>query len=258
MLEIKNTSSINNKHINLMIYGHSGVGKTHLISTLDKPFVIDTERGLLTLSGDIGNDISYAEIFNTKDLEEVYKYFAHDESARAHRTIVIDSLTELGELILEPLKRVSKDPRQAYGAMQDEINGILRMFRDLPYNICYIAQTDMIKDESGALLYSPALPGDKLKQKLPHKFDEVLAFRIHKKTDEKGVITKTRYIQTESDGQWLAKDRSRNLSNFEKPNLQNIINKCLKIKSNDIKELENVEENKIQNMELSGQENDIA
>jgi len=56
---------------------------------------------------------------------------------------------------------------------------------------------------------------------LPYFFDEVLALRVEK--DAEGVTQ--RALMCDSDGLWLAKDRSGKLSPWEAPNLSDIIAK---------------------------------
>ena len=70
------------------------------------------------------------------------------------------------------------------------------------------------------MLYTPSFPGAKLAQNLPYLFDEVLALRIDKQDDET-----IRFLQTQADNQWSAKDRSGKLDQFEEANLSKIISK---------------------------------
>ena len=65
------------------------------------------------------------------------------------------------------------------------------------------------------------MPGNKTGQQLPYFFDEVLALRVEK--DAEGVAH--RALMCDSDGLWLAKDRSGKLSPWETPDLSDVIRK---------------------------------
>ena len=73
----------------------------------------------------------------------------------------------------------------------------------------------------GRLLYNPSMPGKALTQALPYLFDEVLALRVER--DAEGHAQ--RAIMCDSDGVWLAKDRSGKLDAWEAPDLGAIIAK---------------------------------
>jgi hypothetical protein len=77
------------------------------------------------------------------------------------------------------------------------------------------------QDESGRILYSPSMPGNKVGQSLPYFFDEVLALRVEKDADGKA----QRALMCDSDGIWLAKDRSGKLDAWEAPDMGAIIEK---------------------------------
>jgi hypothetical protein len=65
------------------------------------------------------------------------------------------------------------------------------------------------------------MPGNKTGQALPYFFDEVLALRVER--DAEG--TMQRALQCDSDGIWLAKDRSGRLGMWETADLGEVIRK---------------------------------
>jgi hypothetical protein len=73
----------------------------------------------------------------------------------------------------------------------------------------------------GRILYAPSMPGNKTGQQLPYFFDEVLALRVER--DAEGNVQ--RALMCDSDGLWLAKDRSGKLSLWESPDLGSIVEK---------------------------------
>ena len=205
--------------IKILLYGASGAGKTRISSTLPgNTIILSAEAGLLSLQE---FDIDVITINTFDELKEAYKYLNGKEGEQ-YDNIVLDSLSEIAEIVLENAKNSVKDGRMAYGEMAERIVSIVKAFRDMANkNIVMIAKLERTKDElSGALLYTPSFPGAKLAQNLPYLFDEVFALRVDKQDDET-----IRFIQTSTDNQWSAKDRSGKLSQFEEANLTSIINK---------------------------------
>jgi hypothetical protein len=76
-------------------------------------------------------------------------------------------------------------------------------------------------DETGRILYSPSMPGNKTGQALPYFFDLVLALRVER--DGEGVTQ--RALMCDTDGIWQAKDRSGKLNAWESPDMGEIIKK---------------------------------
>ena len=98
----------------------------------------------------------------------------------------------------------------------------IRAFRDLPGRHVYMAaKLEKLQDEMGKVMYGPSMPGKTLSQGLPYFFDEVLALRVEK--DAEG--NSQRALMCDSDGIWLAKDRSGKLAAWETPDLGAIIKK---------------------------------
>jgi hypothetical protein len=81
------------------------------------------------------------------------------------------------------------------------------------------AKVEKSQDETGRMMYAPSMPGAKLGQALPYFFDLVLALRVEKDAD--GVAQ--RALMCDSDGLWMAKDRSGKLQAWEQPDLGAII-----------------------------------
>lgn len=223
-MAVKLTSTREAAHTNglkILIYGAAGAGKTTLCKTMPgNPIIISAEGGLLSLR-DV--DIPVIEVATIQDVHEAYSYLVeHPE----HDWVALDSISEIAEVVLNTEKKATKDPRQAYGNLQEQMTDLLRAFRDLPGRNVYMScKMERQKDEqSGAMLYSPLLPGSKLAQQIPYLFDEVLALRVERDSEGNAV----RYLQTQSDFQYTAKDRSGALDVAgEFPDLGEIANKVL-------------------------------
>ena len=218
-IDLKRTGTLAASGVKILVYGAAGSGKTSLIATLPNPIVLSAEGGLLSI---IDSNLPYLEITSMSDLMEAYEWLTTHEDGLSYNSIALDSISEIAEVVLNHEKKATKDPRAAYGAMQEQMADLIRAFRDIPNRHIYMsAKLEKSTDEMGRILYAPSMPGNKTGQSLPYFFDEVLALRIEK--DAEGIAQ--RALMCESDGLWLAKDRSGKLENYEKPDLGVLIKK---------------------------------
>ena len=218
-INVKTTGSLSANGVKVLVYGQAGAGKTSLIKTLPSPIVLSAEGGLLSIQD---ADLPFIEITSMTELQEAYTWLTSSDEAKAYKSVALDSISEIAEVCLNTEKKVTKDPRQAYGAMQEQMADIIRAFRDLPGRHVYMsAKLEKTQDEMGRVLYSPSMPGNKTGQALPYFFDEVLALRVEKDGDG----ATQRALMCDSDGLWLAKDRSGKLDAWEAPDLSAVIAK---------------------------------
>ena len=217
-VSLKRTRDLSRNGVKLLVYGAAGAGKTSLIRTLPNPIVLSAEGGLLSIQD---ADLPYIEIATMDDLRQAYSFVVSEEGAE-FQSVALDSISEIAEVVLNAEKKVAKDPRQAYGAMQEQVGDLIRAFRDLPGKHVYMsAKLEKSQDEMGRMLYAPSMPGNKVGQSLPYFFDEVLALRVEK--DAEG--NTQRALMCATDGLWQAKDRSGKLAAWEAPDLGAIIEK---------------------------------
>jgi len=218
-MQITNTKDVGVTYLNVLVHGPSGSGKTRLCSTTGgKPLIISAEAGLLSLRG---LDLDVAGVKNMADLQEVYTMLLTDTK---YDWVCIDSISEVAEVVLSAEKGKTKDPRAAYGEMQNVMTSLIRSFRDLPKNVYISAKQDKVKDEiTGGVLFGPSAPGQKIAVALPYFFD--LVFALHSWKDAEGKIQ--RAFQTQGDAQYVAKDRSGALDLAEPPNLAHIYAKII-------------------------------
>ena len=225
-MKLKSTKDAASSGIKALVYGLSGIGKTALAATtgdLANTVIASAENGLLSLRE---YDIDVQVIDTIDDLYGLWNWLTTDPAGLSKKWLIVDSISEIAEVILINQKKVTVngklvDPRQAYGAMQDQMIALIRAFRDLPLNVVMIAKCEKAQDENGRMLNYPSTPGNKLGQQLPYLFDEVWAMRIQK--DASGIDH--RVIQTQPCFNWTAKDRSGSLDDLEKPNLAEILAK---------------------------------
>ena len=223
-ISVKSTRDLVAGGVKLLVYGQAGAGKTSLIKSLPNPIVLSAEGGLLSIQD---ADLPYIEINDMDTLHEAYQWLTQSDEAKGFQSVALDSISEIAEVVLNAEKKRTVngkpvDPRQAYGSMQEQMADIIRAFRDLPGRHVYMsAKLEKTQDEMGRVLYAPSMPGNKTGQALPYFFDEVLALRVEK--DSEGGTQ--RALMCDSDGLWLAKDRSGKLEAWEAPDLGAIISK---------------------------------
>lgn len=222
-ISLKRTGSLAAPFVKILIPGESGAGKTRACAHLDDVVYLSAEEGLLSVRD---ADKPYVEIKSLDDLYEAYTWLTESAEARQFNAVAIDSLSEIAEVVLaaemrKPTKSGQKDPRAAYGEMQDKMTGVIRAFRDLPgRHVVMTAKIEKGATEMGELRYVASMPGKRLTADLPYFFDEVIVVRVHRNGDQT-----ERVFQCQDDGIWHAKDRSGRLEMWEPYDLKALIKK---------------------------------
>lgn len=216
-IEVKKTNTVRADGIKAVIYGPAGVGKTVLCATAPKPIIISAEQGLLSLAD---KDVDFVEVKTLTQIHEAYEFARKSD----YETICLDSLSEIAEVLLAEFKKEERDGRQAYMKLATALNAMIRNFRDIKgKNVILTAKVRTLEDENtGLVSYVPSMPGKVLPDSLPYITDLVLPMRVGKSKDGG-----YRYLQTQPDLNWTAKDRSGKLDKMEKPDLTELFNKIL-------------------------------
>lgn len=211
--------------VKVLIHGRPGTGKTRLCASAPNPIILSAESGLLSLRE---FDVPYIKIESLADIEEAYSFLTDSAESNDFDTICLDSITEIAEVLLSDRKKKTKDPRQAYGEMNDTMTTLIRSFRDIPNKNIYFSskQSRIVDDLTGITLYTPMMPGKSLTQGLSYFFDEVFCSKINTVKDENtGIEDDEFYLQCRPDINTDCKDRSGALSKYEKQDLTAIIEK---------------------------------
>lgn len=222
--DIKDTSDLQvDPNLKVITYGKPGVGKTTLAETLPgKSFVVAIEPGIQSLSH---VSVKYGEAENMDEIREAYNFLKQHEGSLD--SVLIDSATELAEKALLEFKKECDHGQRAYGEMQTFVKRMFKNFIQLDMTVVFTAK-EQRETIDNSLLYCPHFPGKTLTQKsqIGHDPDYVLPLRMKK--DAEGNMR--RVLQTEPDGQYVAKKRDPNqaLNKFEKPDIgalkQKIVN----------------------------------
>ena len=218
-INLKSTKGVTSNGVKMLAYGNAGAGKTSIIRTLPDPIILSVEGGLLSLQD---SDIPYISVNSIAEIGEIYGWILKSEESRKFKSVALDSISEIAEVVLSEEKKNTKDARAAYGSMNDRMSQLIRAFRDLPgRHVYFSAKIEKSTTDADALLYCPSMPGKSLTQALPYFFDEVLALRLIQ--DDEGNVR--RVLQCHGDLTYQAKDRSGRLAAYEPADLGAIIAK---------------------------------
>jgi hypothetical protein len=227
MLKIKTYSPTSHK-VKSVVYGASGAGKTYFAATAPKPIFASAEAGLLSTTN-TGNKIDYVEIKTVDDLKDLLMYL-RDEKHK-YETVVIDSITEINELIKEEIERKKGKPMSLpdWGVLSKSLKGIFKSFRDLDMHVIFIAQEQSEKDDTVTEKIVPSLNG-KSATGIAYYMDVVGYAYITK--DKKYKVT------TISNDKLLTKDRSGVIAGSESETFQDWIDlvSSIEVKEEKVKE----------------------
>lgn len=208
------------EYVKIVLWGKAGTQKTRTACQApdEDTILISAEKGLLSVR-DVAPNMDAIEINTVDELREIVEdleaYSKHD-----YEWCIIDSITEIIENMLAQAKEEYNDPRQAYGEVGEGTPDLIKRFRDLEMNVIMIAKSEAITDSEGNVIgYRPSGVWAKNSDRIPYLFDEIL----HLEPDPKGGVR----IRCHPSRGLEIKDRSGNLAEFEKPDLQAIFNKIM-------------------------------
>lgn len=144
------------------IYGRAGTGKTTFSSTFPKPILLLDVKDEGTDSIRDVKGVDVIEVESSEDLEDAY-WLLH-KNAAGYKTVVIDTMTQLQQLVVEEIarkkNRSERDPgdwgsltKGDWGDVSSYMKTWIINFRDLPMETVFIAQDRAfnIEEEEGEL-----------------------------------------------------------------------------------------------------------
>lgn len=210
-----------NKYVKCMVYGASGVGKTHFAGTSPSPLFIDSDKGLKTIHT-MGLNAPYiplarGERVYRKVLEVISSAAKKDSpfwKEKSIQTIVFDSYTSLADMLMVEIMKFPSRPENRrdpdndkpifdhWTALQARLKNLTKQCQDLGFNIIATCGQQVDKDEvTGAFMGQPAIQGG-YRNTIMHDFDEVYYMTAETKND------RTEYkLYTKPYRYWVAKSR---------------------------------------------------
>jgi hypothetical protein len=225
--------------LKFLVYSAPGSGKTSLIRTLlpvakKRILVLSAEAGLLSIRGsdvdviDISRNEAGQEIARNRRFEflesRVLPWLTKDEARERYDWIVLDSLTEVGQLLQDELseKYDAKQSLPMWGEFGKRARSLVKGFRDCAYNVYVTALSQVEKDENGSRFINVSLQG-KVGDLIAAYFDEVFYLDLIKQPDG----AERRTLVTSIHPRFVAKDRSGRLAPYEAPDLGAVVTKIL-------------------------------
>ena len=205
--------------LKMLIYGKSGTGKTTFGATAPKVLFVSSEAGLLSVAD---KKVQYAQINNLQDLRDVYLHL--QKGGHDFETVVLDSLTDMQNHIIMQITGGKRMPQK--GEWSDfgfEMNKVLRMFRDLPMHVIFLAlEKDIEGEESETSMLMPDLYGS-VRDKVGGYMDYVGRIGMWSVTDSNGTKHQKRGISFLYNQRFLAKARRGKFEDITEPDFNVIL-----------------------------------
>jgi phage nucleotide-binding protein len=166
--------------LNMLIYGEAGVGKTWLAGSASR---VPAMRNVLYLDAEAGKttlrehpDVEILPCRKWADYVNIYN--ALKAGGHNYKTVVLDSLSEILEQCKDQVMLEMKlDPEnesrdedipsiREWGKLQVRMLRLIRLYRDLPMHVIYIAHAERVQLKTGKHKWMPMLNG-KMQMKVP-------------------------------------------------------------------------------------------
>jgi hypothetical protein len=234
-------------NFNVLIYGHSGVGKTRLagsaalVPAMCPVLLIDVEGGSFSIRDKYPN-VDVVRVQDFKEMQQVYDEL--EKGTSGYKTVILDSLTEMQKfsmyLIMQDLvkKEADRDPDipsvREWGKNIEQIRKMVRAFRDLPLNVIFTALVSEERNtRTGLTEKKPYLSG-----KLAHEvaaFIDIVLYYYTKIVVKDGQQVTKRLLLSSKTEDTVAKDRSDRLPMLlgveEPPLMQELYDYILGVKA---------------------------
>ena len=213
------TKSLELKYFHCLLYGRIGIGKTTLLGTAPKPFIIATEDGLTPL---FNHNIDYQLIKKSEELRNLWMMLSKSD----YETVCVDSLSALSDMILAEIEAETgtDEAKTTYPLLRSRLWKIVMGYLKLPKHVIFTA-TETRSDDKPVL---PSVTGAKLCEDIARPFDFVQFMDFNK--DGNVVIHTGRHRYS------VAKDRTGEIGAEQKyypAYFEDIIMTCMGIPQNE-------------------------
>ena len=147
-------------YVRCTLYGWSWVWKTVFGGTAPKPIFASSEAWLLSVVSTLGYAPDYVNIESITDLQELYKFLKNWDSSE-YQTLIIDSLTEINEIIKTNMEnRLWRSLQiKEWWQISRKIKKIIAWLKRLPMHVIIICQEKIVNDEDSIAQIVPMLNG---------------------------------------------------------------------------------------------------
>ena len=230
------------KHINVLVYGKPGTGKTQLLTTARKPVLIHNfdpsgpttralrpyiEKGDIIIQDFSNDDSSKPTMY--RDWQTQMAILQRDNFFSHLGTFAIDSLTSFGRVMANHLIKNGQGQTngtltlQGYGVQLVQMYNHILGLMHLPCDIIVTGHIELHRDEvSGEMHTSLAMPGKQAIQ-IPTAFMEKWVSKVQ------GTPKGTRFVlQTKTEGKYDAETRigGDKFETYEEPNIKALLRKA--------------------------------
>lgn len=224
-----------------LFYGDTSTGKTTVLGTYPKPFIIDADKGLRTLqvAADIPNMSVLRVPFNVRGammmvIDAALKFkdhtgpFAKGQPLSDRETFGLDSITSLGEIVKNELMKFppnpswkSRDPIKekadydVWGAYKAYFITLGNIIKDISENYHVVVTATAAVKEDESMRQTKGLPeiDGSTKEILPKFFDYVFFME-----NDNGHY----YVNTVKKGLFVAKVRGKMEAKIESPTFEKL------------------------------------
>lgn len=155
--------------VKLLVYGPPGTAKTPICGTAPSPVLLAVETGKRSLTG---QRFMAHETRSPAEILGFFDWFCQSREARQYHTLCVDSMSEVGDVILQQCLSETKDGRKAYGKLADMLKPRITALCNLKEAHLYLIAKLDIKTLDDSAKRWPMMPGNVLSNFLPHETDE--------------------------------------------------------------------------------------
>lgn len=199
-----------------IVYGAPGSAKTPLINTCPRPVLLACEPGMLSMRG---SNVPTFQAFTPTAIDDFFKWIFNSAEAKNFDTVAIDSASQMADIYLQDFDKKIKHGLQVYGAMAKAVMDYLRPLFFTPEKHTYIICKQSVENN----MARPWFPGNQLNVEVPHMYDFILHLGIKNVPG----VGQTKAFQCTESLDFLARNRTGNLADFEQPDFGKLVQKAM-------------------------------